>query len=186
MQHRREDLDATLVATTEEVMIELDAFLVRLLIVSIREDASPGNRSPQYLDAKLSKEVEIFQIAMVEIYAMAEGIMLGIRKVNKRTLKFLGIHSAVGTRCALLLRPGRIEITQILGVEAFAAFVPSTFCLRACHGSAPEKPFREALGSHEILLHAMLPFLSESSRKPLHRVDFLLACVQIPATLPSS
>ena len=167
VQDGSEHLDAMGVAGIKQIHIKLQTCLVGLRIIAIGEDACPADGGAQHLDAQLCKQFQIFLPAVIKIDTMTERIMLQILKVCKSSLEFFIVHAAVGFLGALFLRPIGVEIPQILRIQPFAVLQKRTFCLRGCHGTAPEKVFRKTCFHHDTLLsYCSFLFITREITKP--------------------
>ena len=126
------------------------AFLVRLRVVCIREDAAPGDGHAVDLEAHLGEKRDIFLVVVVEIRAMALGIVGKVFGLCHRTFDFGRAHACI---LRIVCHVG-IEVLahDVVHAPALAAFVPAALDLVCSCRSSPEEAFGECLS------HCFTPF----------------------------
>ena len=76
VEHGDEGLNAVLFALTQHASIPLDAFAVRLKVISVRIDSAPTNRGAEQLETHLRKKRDVLTIVMIEVVAAPKRVEL--------------------------------------------------------------------------------------------------------------
>ena len=143
-----ERLDAVLLALAEHVLVEGQAGLVGLGLITVGEDTGPCQAHAEGLKAHLGKEGDVLLVVMVEIDAGLRGIVVAILEVEHLTLA--GDH-----RVALSAVRRHVHVSQAATVH-----VVGTLALVGSRRAAPQEVFTESHTS--ILSHAVCHRLSIS------------------------
>lgn len=121
MRQRDDGLDAVLAAFVEQIVIERQSFLVRRLFIAVRENARPGNRCPETLEAHFRHQGDVFFVVVIEV----DRFMVGIA--------FSG-DDPVGDPARHPVGAGRHDVGD---AKAFAAHLPAAFNLMGSYCAAP-------------------------------------------------
>ena len=130
-----ERLDAVLLALTEHVLVKGQAGLVGLALVTVGENAGPGQAHAEGLEAHLGKEGDVLLVVMVEIDAGLRGIVVAVLEVEH--LALAGDH-----RVALGAVRSNIHVGQ-----AAAVHVVGALALVGSRRAAPQEVITESHAS---------------------------------------
>ncbi len=122
-----ERLDALLVASLEHAAVEVEARLIGLGLVAVREDAAPVDGHAVALETHLAKELDVVEIVVIHIHGLVAGIVTTGQ-------------DAVGDVARCVHRAARDDIGH---TEALAVLVITALALIGGGGAAPEESFRE-------------------------------------------
>ena len=125
-------LDVVLQQFIEHVIVEFQPFFIRLSFVALREDAGPGNRGAEALEAHLGEQLDVFFVVAVEIDRFM------IRVIFTR-------FDLVGDFARYAVRPAGQHVAD---ARAFAAFIPAAFNLMRGDRAAPQKVFGKSQFFH--------------------------------------
>ena len=142
MRDGHERLDAVRLALAEHVLIEGQAGLVGLGLVTVGEDAGPRQAHTEGLKAHLGKEGDVFLVVVVEIDASLRGIVIAVLEFEHFTLT--GDH-----RVALGAVRSHIHVGQ-----AAAVHVVGALALVSSRRAAPQEVITESHAS--ILSYAVV------------------------------
>ena len=120
-------LDAVFEQFVKQVIVELQARFVRLLLVPAGKNAAPGNGSAEALEAQLSEQFHVLFVGVVKVDAGMVGVV------------FAG-QDAIGDAA------GRADAAaghHVADAGAAAVGVPGTFQLVGSDRTAPKKVFRK-------------------------------------------
>ena len=120
-------LDAVFEQFVKQVIVELQARFVRLLLVPAGKDAAPGNGGAEALEAQLGKQFHVLLVGMVKVDAGMVGVV------------FAG-QDAIGDAA------GRADAAaghHVADAGAAAVGVPGTFQLVGSDRTAPKEVFRK-------------------------------------------
>lgn len=67
---------AVFIHLVEEVVVELEAGLVRLLLIAVREDARPRDARAEALESHLGEQGDVFLIMMIEVDRLVVWVVL--------------------------------------------------------------------------------------------------------------
>ena len=137
-----ERLDAVRLALAEYVLVEGQAGLVGLGLVTVGEDAGPRQAHAEGLKAHLGKEGDVFLVVVVEIDASLRGIVIAVLEFEHFTLT--GDH-----RVALGAVRSHIHVGQ-----AAAVHVVGALALVSSRRAAPQEVITESHAS--ILSYAVV------------------------------
>ena len=132
-----ERLDAVRLALAEHVLVEGQAGLVGLGLVTVGEDAGPRQAHAEGLKAHLGKEGDVLLVVVVEIDAGLRGVVITVLEVEH--LALAGDH-----RVALGAVRRHVHVGQ-----AAAVHVVGTLALVGSRCAAPQEVFTE---SHTSIL----------------------------------
>ena len=135
MRDGHERLDAVRLALAEYVLVEGQAGLVGLGLVTVGEDAGPSQAHTEGLKAHLGKESNVLLLVVIEIDAGLRGIVIAVLEVEHFTLA--GDH-----RIAL----GAVRSHVHVG-KAAAVHVIGALALVGSRRAAPQKVFTKSHAS---------------------------------------
>ena len=113
--------DVVLQQFIEHVIVEFQPFFIRLAFVAQREDARPGDRGAEALEAHLGEQLDVFFVAAVEI----DGFVVRIVLARLYLLGYLARHAV------------RAAGKHVADARAFAVFIPAAFNLVRGDGATP-------------------------------------------------
>ena len=119
----------------DQRLIELKSLLVRLLLLSRRENTGPGERKPITLKTHFRKERNIFLIVSVQINGLSS-------RINRIHGQFPVIHTSFHHRHPVLPIWDHIHKSH-----APAALLPSAFALVSRRSASPHKIFSHSSAS---------------------------------------
>ena len=137
-----ERLDAVRLALAEYVLVEGQASLVGLGLVTVGEDAGPSQAHTEGLKAHLGKEGDVLLVVVIEIDAGLRGIVIAVLEVEH--LALAGDH-----RIALGAVRSHVHVGQ-----AAAVHVVGALALVGSRRAAPQEVITESHAS--ILSHAVV------------------------------
>ena len=137
-----ERLDAVLLALTEHVLVKGQAGLVGLALVTVGENAGPGQAHAEGLKTHLGKEGDVLLVVMVEIDAGLRGIVIAVLEVEHLALAgdhrvalgpvrshvHVGQAAAVHVIRALALVSSRCAAPQEVITESHASILSYAAC----------------------------------------------------------
>ena len=145
MAHRHERLDAVLGAFVEHLVVKRQARLVGLGLITVGEDAAPGDRHAIHLEAHLGVIGDVLFVTMVEVGAEALGVG-GVIGGGERLVDQLISDVAQAVDIHELLEGLWVgELLDIGGGRPLAVEVPRTLALVGGGGAAPQEALGEGL-----------------------------------------
>ena len=123
-----ERLDAVLAAAVKDAVVEREAQLVGLLVVTVGEDAAPGDGHAKHVEAHLGKERDVLLVAVIEV----DAVVVGVEHVGTDVERDLAR--------ALEAAAGKVVIHR----GAAAVHVPRALKLVGRRRAAPEEALRES------------------------------------------
>ena len=133
-------------ALVNNLIIELQAFFIRLSVVTIRENTRPVDRESETCEAHFSKEGNVLAKVMIEVNG-------GVRRIKNAVLNFW----AESARSVDVAAKEHIGDTQTLTAFAIAAFI-----LIGSTGTAPQKILwkcHKNLASLKMIIVSFSPLL---------------------------
>ncbi len=70
MRQRNDRFNTVFQTFVEQIVIKLQASLVRLLFIALRENTRPGNRGAETFEAHFGKQRQVLRVAMIKIYRL--------------------------------------------------------------------------------------------------------------------
>lgn len=120
-------LDAVFQQFVEQIVVKLQAGLVRRRFVAVREDARPGDRGAEAFEAHLGEQRHVLLIAAVEIHRFVVRVAIAVEHA-------VGHHAIHAVRAA----------GQHVGdAGPFAAPIPTAFNLVRGDRAPPQKILRQ-------------------------------------------
>ena len=137
VMQRDQRLDALLLHVRENVIVELEARLQRLLLGARGEEARPLDRESQRLEAHLGKKVDVLAPAMIEVHSMTLGVAVRVR--GGLGLLHLCVGDAVQRLVVGLVDVGLVGCA-VSNREALTSLVPAALVLVCGRRSTPQEP----------------------------------------------
>ncbi len=136
-------LDAVLVAAVKDCIVVREARLARFGVVTVGEDAAPGDGHAVALEAHLAKEGDVLLKAVVVVDGHVAGVDFALHALGEGDLARMG---------AIALRH------EVSRARALAVRVPRALALVCGRRAAPQKAFRK---SHRYVLSLFVcPYIS--------------------------
>ncbi len=121
VRERDNGLHAVLVHLVKEVVVELEAGLVRLGVVAVREDARPRDACAEAFEAHLGEQRDVLFVVMVEV----DGVVVRVVLARQHAVRDFARHAVTARR------------HDVSDRDAFAAFLPAAFELMGSDCAAP-------------------------------------------------
>ena len=135
MAQRDERFDIVFSQFVKQVIIELQSFLVRFILIASGEDPGPGNRCTEALEAHFRKQSDVFLVMMIEVCRFMVRIVFTFQNT---------VRDPSGDA-------GASDSHDISDTDALSADIPRAFRLMGSCRTAPQKVFSHMM--NDLLLY---------------------------------